>query len=109
MIGMFTLKPRRTAMAVAMTTAISGSTAFAASAHDARSCLVEVLYSEMLSIGPLFYHTVKVRLLVTPAGRPPFETMVERAIPWQTPPPRQGQRIRMACEQVSAQSGFRLF
>jgi hypothetical protein len=106
MIAMLTLQSRRIAMAVAMATAISESTAFAASAHDARSCVVEVLYSEMLPIGPLFYHTMKVRLLVTPADRPPFETTVERAIPWQAPPPRQGRRMRMACEQVSAQSSF---
>lgn len=109
MITMFTLQTRWIAMAVATAIAISGSTAFAASAHDARSCLVEVLYSEMLPVGPLFYHTVRTRLLVTPADRPPFETIVERAIPWQAPPPRQGQRMRMACEQISAQSTFRLF
>jgi hypothetical protein len=96
-------------MAVAIAAAISGSTAFAASAHDARSCLVEVLYSEMLPPAPPFYHTVKARLLVTPSDRPPFETTVVRAIPWQAPPPRQGQRVWMPCEQVSAQSGFRLF
>lgn len=106
---MLTLQTRRIGTAVAIATALSASTAFAASAHDARSCLVEVLHSEELPVGPLFYHTVKVRLLVTPADRPPFETVIERAIPWQAPPPRQGQRRRMACEQVSAQSGFRLF
>ena len=77
--------------------------------HDAGSCLVEVLYSEELPVGPLFYHTVKARLLVTPADQPPFETTVERAIPWQAPPPRQGQRLRIPCEKVLAQSGFRLF
>ena len=109
MTAMLTLRSRPIGMAVAIAAVISGSTAFAASAHVARSCVVEVLYSEMLPIGPLFYHTVKVRLLVTPADRRPFETTVERAIPWQAPPPRQGQRMRMACEQISAQSSFRLF
>jgi hypothetical protein len=63
----------------------------------------------MLPIGPLAYHTVRTRLLVTPPDRQPFETTVERAIPWQAPPPRQGQRLRVACESVLAQSGFRLF
>lgn len=109
MTAMFTLRSRRIGLAVAVAAAISGSGAFAASAHDARSCLVQVLHSEELPVGPLFYHTVKVRLLVMPADRPAFETLVERAIPWQAPPPRQGQRMRMACEQMSAQSGFRLF
>ena len=80
-----------------------------AAQHDANSCLVEVLYSEMLPIGPLFYHTIKARLLVTPTDRPPFETTVERAIPWQAPPPRQGQRTWVPCESVLAQSGFWLF
>lgn len=75
--------------------------------HDARSCLVEVLHSEELPLGPLFYHTVKARLLVTPADRPPFETTVARAIPWQAPPPRQ--HVWVACESVSAQSDFHLF
>jgi hypothetical protein len=106
---MFTLQSRRIGMTVAIAAAISGSTAFAASVHDAHSCLVEVLTSEMLSAAPPFYHTVKARLLVTPSDRPPFETTVVRTIPWQAPPPRQGQRLSMSCEAVQADSGFRLF
>jgi hypothetical protein len=106
---MFTLQSRRIGMAVAIVTAVSVSTALAASAHDAQSCVVEVLHSEMLPVGPLFYHTIKVRLLVTPADRSPFETTVEQVIPWQAPPPRQGQRVWTSCEQIAAQSGFRLF
>lgn len=96
-------------MAVAIAAAVSGSTAFAASAHDARSCLVEVLHSEMLPAAPPFYHAVKSRLLITPADRPPFETTVERTIPWQAPPPRRGQRTFVSCEAVQAEYGFRLF
>jgi hypothetical protein len=77
--------------------------------HDGRSCLVEVLHSEMLPAAPPFYHAVKARLLVTPADRPAFETTVERTIPWQAPPPRQGQRTFASCEAVQAEYGFRLF
>ena len=77
--------------------------------RDAKSCFVEVLYSEMLPAAPPFYHTVKARLLVTSADRPAFEITVVRTIPWQAPPPRQGQRTRLACEQVSALSDFHLF
>ena len=77
--------------------------------RDAKACLVQVLYSEMLPAAPPFYHTVKARLLVTPADRPPFETSVVRTIPWQAPPPRQGQRLSMSCDAVQADSGFRLF
>jgi hypothetical protein len=109
MTAMFTLQSRWIAMAVAIAAVISGSTAFAASAHGAHSCLVEVLTSEMLPAVPPFYHTVKARLLVTPADRPPFETTVVHTIPWQAPSPRQGQRIWMPCEQALAQYDFHLF
>jgi hypothetical protein len=77
--------------------------------REAKPCFVEVLYSEMLPAAPPFYHIVKARLLVTPSDRPPFETTVVRTIPWQAPPPRQGQRLSMSCEAVQADSGFRLF
>lgn len=77
--------------------------------HEAKPCFVEVLYSEMLPAAPPFYHAMKARLLVTPSDRPPFETTVVRTIPWQAPPPRQGQRLSTSCEAVQADSGFRLF
>src|SRR5262249_45358481 len=109
MTAMFNLKCPRIGMAVVMGAAISGPTVFAASAHDTGSCLVEVLYSEMLPAAPPFYHTVRARLRVTPPDQPPFETTVVRTIPWPAPPPRQGQRIREACEQASAQSLFHPF
>jgi hypothetical protein len=64
-------------------------------------CVVEVLHSEMLPIGPLFQHTVKATLLVTAPDRPPFETTVEKVIPVQYPPPRQGQRLKMMCDPAS--------
>jgi hypothetical protein len=79
------------------------------SRHDAKSCRVDVLYSEELPVGPLFYHTVKARLLVTPADRPPFETTVERVISWQAAPPRRGQRVYVSCDTVQGDSSFRLF
>jgi hypothetical protein len=68
---------------------------------DGQSCLVEVLASEMLPVGPMFHHTVKATLLVTPPDRPPFQTTVERVIPWQAPPPRQGQRMWVYCDPAS--------
>jgi hypothetical protein len=76
---------------------------------EARSCLVEVLYSEELPIGPLFHHTVKAAVLVTPSGAPPFETTVLKVIPWQVPPPRRGQRVRVPCDSAQVNSSFRLF
>ncbi len=76
--------------------------------RDSR-CLVEVLYSEELPIGPLFYHTVKAAVLVTPPAAPPFETTVQKVIPWQVPPPRRGQRVRVACDSALLNSSFGLF
>jgi len=74
-----------------------------------QSCLVEVLYSEELPVGLAFHHTYRATLRVTPAGGQPFVTTVEREIPWQAPPPRQGQRLRMACDPALLESSFRLF
>jgi hypothetical protein len=77
--------------------------------RDSRACLVEVLYSEELPIGPLFHHTVKAAVLVTPPGAPPFETTVLKVIPWQVPPPRRGQRVRVPCDSALVNSSFGLF
>jgi hypothetical protein len=68
---------------------------------DARSCLVQVLYSEEIPLGPMFFHTVKATLLVTPPDRPPFQTTVEKVTPWQVPPPRQGQQVWVYCDAAS--------
>jgi len=72
-------------------------------------CLVEVLRSEELPLAPPFHHTVKATLLVTPPDRPPFETTVLRVIPWQSPPPRQGQRVWVSCDPALIKSSLRLF
>ena len=96
------------AVVLALATAPQSACAGQGTQHDAKSCRVQVLYSEELPVGPLFYHTVRARLLVTPADQPPFETTVERAIPWQAPPPRQGQRVFVSCEAVQSEYGFRL-
>jgi hypothetical protein len=66
--------------------------------REARSCRIEVLHSEEIPIGPQFYHTVKAHLLVTAPGASPFETTVIKVIPWQVPPPRRGQRVRVRCD-----------
>jgi hypothetical protein len=99
----------RAALVMTMLALLASPCASRAGQHDGHSCLVEVLYSEMLTLAPPFNHTVKARLLVTPPDRPAFETTVVRSIPWQAPPPRQGQRVWEPCEHVSAGSEFRLF
>jgi hypothetical protein len=60
--------------------------------------VVDVLDSEELPGAPIFQTLVRARLLVTPAGRPPFETTVEKLIPWEVPPPRRGQRLKLSCD-----------
>jgi hypothetical protein len=47
---------------------------------------------------------VRARLRITPPDQPPFETTVERFIPWQVPPPRRGQRAKLACDSAALNS-----
>ncbi len=71
-------------------------------ASDGRfACHADVLRSEELAGAPIFYHYVRSALLVTPPGRPAFETTVEKLIPWQVPPPRKGQRLSLWCDSAS--------
>ena len=95
-----------TGAAIAIASAVQGGSMYQG---GVRLCTAEVLYSEMLPVGPAFYHTIKATLLVTPTDRPPFETTVVRAIPWQAPPPRQGQRQRVPCDPALLPSLFRFF
>ena len=74
-----------------------------------RSCLVEVLHSEELPIGPMFFHTVKATVLVTAPGVQPFQATVQEVMPWQVPPPRRGKRVRAQCDPTTSNSSFRLF
>jgi hypothetical protein len=74
--------------------------------RDGRRCRVEVLYSEELPIGPLFHHTVKAAVLVTPPDAPPFETTVEKVIHWQVPPLRRGQRMWISCDSLRSSYGL---
>jgi hypothetical protein len=68
------------------------------------ACFVEVLYSEELPGAPIFQNRVRARLRVTLADRPPFETTVEKFMPWQVPPPRRGQRFKMLCDPAAFSS-----
>jgi len=98
---------RRTIIAAALLFGLaSGGCAAAAGMQPqvkagAKTCLVQVLYSEEIPLGPMFYHTIKATLLVTPSDRPPFQTTVEKVTPWQVPPPRQGQQVWAYCDAAS--------
>jgi len=61
-------------------------------------CIVDVIQSEELAGAPIFQHLVRARLRVIPLDGPPFEMIIERFKPWQVPPPRRGQRLRLACD-----------
>ena len=80
-----------------------------AAQHATRSCLIEVLHSEELPIGQMFFHTIKATLLVTAPGAQPFEATVQEVIPWQTPPPRAGKRVRVLCDPTTHNFSFTLF
>jgi hypothetical protein len=61
-------------------------------------CIIEVLHSEELPGAPIFQNLVRATLRITLPDSPPFETTVESFIPWQVPPPRQGQRLKLLCD-----------
>jgi hypothetical protein len=78
--------------------------AWAGDRGERQVCFVEVLYSEELPGAPIFQNLVRARLRVTLADRPPFETTVEKFMPWQVPPPRRGQRFNMLCDPAAFSS-----
>ncbi len=79
-----------------------------AAALAPRACLVEVLWSEVVPVGPLFHHTFEETLRITPPNGSPVTRTVEQVIPWQAPPPRQGQRMMMACDSALIRASFGL-
>ena len=64
-------------------------------------CSIQVVRSEELPGAPIYQNRVRATLLVSAPGRVPFETTVVRLIPWQVPPPRQGQRLTVLCDPES--------
>ena len=64
-------------------------------------CSIEVLRSEELPGAPIYQNRIRATLRVNAPSRVPFETTVVRLIPWQVPPPRQGQRLTMLCDPES--------
>jgi hypothetical protein len=64
-------------------------------------CRIEVLRSEELPGAPIYQNRVRTTLMVNAPGRAPFETTVTKLIPFQAPPPRQGQRLSVLCDPAS--------
>ena len=74
-------------------------------------CTVEVLRSEALPGAPINQNLIRTTLQISTPDIPPFETTVVKLIPWQAPPPRQGQRLTVACDPANFVShfSFRMF
>src|SRR5579871_4293865 len=87
---------------------VVGSPAQAAKAEHNKHCLVEVLHSEELAIAPLFYHAVKATLLISAPHASPAETTVYKVIPWQVPPPREGQKFWIHCDRAPLDAALKL-
>jgi hypothetical protein len=61
-------------------------------------CIAKVLHSEELPFAPVHHWLVRVTLQITPPNGGAFEAVLQDTIPWQAPPPRPGQTLRMRCD-----------
>jgi hypothetical protein len=61
-------------------------------------CIAKVLHSEELPFAPVGHWLVKVTLRILPPNGGAFETTMQDTMPWQAPPPRQGQTFRLRCD-----------
>jgi hypothetical protein len=78
-----------------------GRGAFTEASDGRVMCNIQVIRSEELPGAPIYQNRVRATLLVNAPGRAPFETTVVKLIPWQVPPPRQGQRMTVLCDPAS--------
>jgi hypothetical protein len=70
-------------------------------------CRADVLHSEELTFSPIYYHLVSADLLIVPPDGQAFQTTVEKMMPWQAPPPRQGQKFKFRCDSEAWRNLFR--
>lgn len=84
------------AAAALLVVVMSSVQASASSVHRVR-CTARVLHSEKLPFAPINYWLVKVTLEVTPPNQAAFITTLQEWTPWQVPPPRRGQTLRLRC------------
>jgi hypothetical protein len=88
-----------TAMAIVLAGASFSSAAAAQSAPgQLQRCTARVVYSEELPFAPIDSWLVKVTLEVTPRYGVPYVTTLQNRMPWQGPPPRRGQALRLWCD-----------
>jgi hypothetical protein len=63
-----------------------------------RPCTARVVHSEELPFAPIDSWLVKVTLEVTPKHGSAYFTTLQNRMPWQGPPPRRGQVLRLLCD-----------
>ena len=87
-------------LVIAVAALLAGATLAAAASpgRQGQVCVARVVHSEELPYAPIYHWLVKVTLQVAAPGGQAFETTLQDTVPWQTPPPRQGQTFRLRCD-----------
>jgi len=79
--------------------ASAGQTAEAAAAYRGfLACKAKVLHSEELPFGPIGTWLLRATLEVTPPRGNPYLATLQEWMPWQGPPLRRGQSLRVQCD-----------
>jgi hypothetical protein len=88
----------RSTLAVATVLAATTLTAPASASNQAGACVARVLHSEELPYAPPEHWLVSVALEITPPDGKAYEIELHHKMPWQGPPPRQGQTFMLLCD-----------
>jgi hypothetical protein len=87
------------ALVLAGTLSSAGTAANAqTTAKTLRPCTARVVYSEELPFAPIGSWLVKMTLEITPKRGVSYYTTLQEWMPWQGPPPRRGQALRLWCD-----------
>jgi hypothetical protein len=79
--------------------ASAGQFAQAATAYQGfLDCKARVLYSEELPFAPIGTWLLRATLEITPPGGIPYLATLQDWMPWQAPPLRRGQALRVQCD-----------
>jgi len=79
---------------------LAGATPAAQASPDNQGlpCVAKVIRSEQLPFAPANTWLVKVTLEITPPNGNAYQTTLRDFMPWQGPPPRRGQVLRLLCD-----------
>ena len=84
--------------AVAMLAGASQTVQAGAAYQGFLSCKARVLFSEELPFAPIGTWLVRATLEITPPHGNPYLLTLQDWMPWQGPPPRRGQSLRVRCD-----------